>query len=209
MDEKKRQLLWKLEGLHTVETVAEELGISRQAAINLLSKLKKEMHVTTSGGGKKKRLYKITIRKQLPREQGMFDIINKHSPNMKLNEWYDHQVHGHYGVEEALVQSVDKNSFRVLLASLFLFQHINDWQKLYKLSQEKGYWQKIGALYDIAKMFMKVKKMPEKYRKQKFETKKYLIERYDTKEERFTQIKKKWNVEIPFRSADFREVITW
>jgi len=104
MNPKNYELLWKLEGLHTVETAAEKLGITRQATLNLLCRLKKEQHVTVSGGGKIKRIYKITIRKQLPRVPGMFDIINKYSPHMKLNPWYDHQVHGRYGPEEALIR---------------------------------------------------------------------------------------------------------
>ncbi len=73
------EILWKIEGLQTVETAAKELNLSRQSAINLLSKLKKMEYVTVSGGGKQKRLYKITMRKQRKRKPGMFDIINKYS----------------------------------------------------------------------------------------------------------------------------------
>ena len=61
------ETLRKLEGLHTIETAAETLKISRQSALNLLSKLKKQNYITTSGGGKKKRIYKITMKRQLQR----------------------------------------------------------------------------------------------------------------------------------------------
>src|SRR3989344_439354 len=147
----KDEILWKLEGLQTVETVMEKLSITRQSAINLLSRLKKEQHVTVQGGGKVKRLYKITMRKQLPRVPGMFDIINKYSPHMKLAPWYDHQVHGEYGPEEALVDAIETESPRVILASMRLFAHITDWKKLHRLVGYGFGWQKIGALYDVAK----------------------------------------------------------
>ncbi|HLC67078.1 MAG TPA: hypothetical protein VJK52_05560, partial [Candidatus Nanoarchaeia archaeon] len=117
------EILRKLEGLHTVETVMKTLNITRQSALNLLSRLKKQQHVTTSGGGKQVRFYKIMMRKQLPRVPGMFDIINKYSPHMKLAPWYDHQVHGPYGPEEALIDAIQTKSFRVILASLRLFNH--------------------------------------------------------------------------------------
>ncbi|MBW2990830.1 MarR family transcriptional regulator [Candidatus Woesearchaeota archaeon] len=201
----KEDVLLKLEGLHTVETVAKTLNLTHQSALNLLSKLKKQGHVTTSGGGKKKRLYKITARKQRPREKGMFDIINKYSP-MKLNPWYDHQVHGVYGPEEALIDAIQTKSFRVILASLRLFNHITNWAKLYKLAKEKSCWQKVGALYDLARMHFKVRRMPKKYTKTTSRKKHYLIGDYPTKEEKYINISKKWNVELPFRKGDLRKV---
>ena len=157
------ELLWKLEGMHTVETVMEKLDIKRQSTINLLSKLKKQGFVTVRGGGKKIRLYKISQTKQRKRSKGMFDILNKYNPNFQLNEWYDHQVHGMYGPEEALIDAVETKSFRAILASLRLFNHITDWPKLYKLANEKQNWQKIGALYDVARLNFKARKMPKKY----------------------------------------------
>src|SRR3989338_7770455 len=142
------EALRKLEGLQTAETAAKALGIGRQSAINLLSRLKKEGYVTTSGGGKIKRLYKVSMKKQRQRDPGMFDIINKYSP-MKLAEWYDHQVHGRYGPEEALVDALQTQSFRAILASMRLFNHITDWPKLYRLANERGVWAKLRALYDV------------------------------------------------------------
>ena len=199
------ELLKKLEGLQTIETVAEALKIGKQSALNLLSKLKKEGYVTTRGGGKRKRLYKITTVKQRVREPGMFDIINRYSP-MKLNPWYDHQVHGEYGPEEALVDAIGTGSFRAILASMRLFNHIKDWSKLYSLAKKKGCWQKVGALYDVAKMHFKVKKMPDTYRGYEFRKKQYLIRDYPTKEGALKEIGKKWNVAIPFRKGDIAKV---
>ncbi|MEK6949182.1 MAG: helix-turn-helix domain-containing protein [Nanoarchaeota archaeon] len=199
------EALKAIEGLQTIETVAEALKIKKQSALNLLSKLKREGYVTTSGGRQQKRLYKITVRKQRKRDLGMFDIINKYSP-MKLAQWYDHQVHGHYGPEEALIDAIQTQSFRAILASMRLFNHITDWPKLYRIARERNCWQKVGALYDISKMYFRAKKMPLRYQKQKFITKQFLIKMYNTTEKMYTPIKNKWNVEIPFKIGDIGKV---
>lgn len=203
---KQGEILKALEGLHTVETVAKALKIKRQSALNLLCRLKKGGYVTTSGGGKQKRLYKISQKKQRPREQGMFDIINKYSP-MKIAPWYEHQVHGKYSIEEALIDAIQTESFRVILASMRLFNHITDWPKLYRLAKERGSWQKVGALYDVARIFLKVRKMPQRYQHQNFIHKIFLIKRYPTKENIFYPVEKKWHVAIPFKKGDLRKVI--
>src|SRR3989338_10365876 len=192
-------LLRKLEGLHTVETVMEELSIGRQSALNRLSRLKKEQHLTVSGGGRVKRLYKITLRKQRPRVPGMWDILNKYNPHFKLNPWYDHQVHGVYGTEEALIDAIQTQSFRVILASMRLFNHITNWPKLYKLAKEKGCWQKAGALYDLAKLYFRVREMPAYYLKYKPGAWQRLTQ---LKKTNFPGIAKKWQVFIPFNEKD-------
>ena len=195
-------ILRKLEGLHTIETVAEELGITRQSALNLLCRLKKQQHVTTSGGGRQKRLYKITMRKQRPRDPGMFDIINKYSPHMKLVPDFDHQVHGRYGPEEALIDAIETKRARVIMLSMRLFGHITDWHRVYTLAKKKGYWVKIRALYDIARLFFRVRRMPENLQEP-------VVERWDTltqlKKKNFPEISEKWKIYIPFNKYDLRE----
>ena len=200
----KDDVLRKLEGLHTVETAAAAAKLGRQSTINLLSRLKKEGHVTVSGGGKQPRLYRVTMRKQRPRSPGMFDIINKYSP-MKLSPWYDHQVHGHYGPEEALVDALQTQSFRAILASMRLFNHITDWPKLYRLSRDKSLWVKLRALFDVARLFIKVKSMPNVYAHQQTHQKRW---------QAFTQLRKlnfpeiatKWRVYIPFNPKDMEDI---
>lgn len=197
------ELLKTLEGLHTVETVAEALNIKRQSALNLLSRLKKEGYVTVSGGGKQKRLYKITTIIQRKRSPGMFDVLNKYSP-MKLMPWFDHQVHGLYGPEEALIDALETKNFRAILASLRLFNHITDWPKLYRLAKQAGSWQKIGALYDVAKKFFRVKKMPQKYAE--VETGKFWVTLTQIKKKNFLPLSSKWKVYIPFNQKDLEEI---
>lgn len=203
MQSKIEEILGKLEGFQTVETASRELKMTRQSTINLLSKLKKQGNVTVSGGGKQPRLYKITIRKQRKRDLGMFDIINKYSP-MKLNPWYDHQVHGAYGPEEALIDAIQTRSFRAILASLRLFQHIKDWKKVYYLSKKNNAWRKVCALYDIARIFFKVKKMPKRYYHQEKGQWEPLTELKN--KNNFPGIQNKWNIYIPFNYNDIREI---
>ena len=195
------ELLYTLEGLHTVETIMKELSLRKQSALNLISKLKREQHLIIWAGGRKK-IYKITIRKQLPRAHGMWDIINKYSP-MKLNPWYDHQVHGVYGPEEALVDAIETKSFRVILKSMHLFRHIKDWKKVYNLSRKYNSWQKICAVYDVSMLFIKVGRMPEKYihfKPQKWQQLTQL------KKKNFPEIANKWKIYIPFNQNDMREI---
>ena len=207
------ETLYKLEGLHTVETIMETLQIKRQSALNLLTKLKKEQHCTVSGGGKVKRIYKITMRKQRPRYPGMFDILNKHSPTMKLNPWYDHQVRGKYTEEDVLIDAIKTKSFRAILVSLRLFNHIKNWPRLYQLAKKNDCWQQVGALYDVAKLHFKVRRMPLRYRKtlryrKNRYRKKYLFDNRDTtKEEKYKKIEIKWKVPISFRQGDLRKVV--
>jgi|SRR3989344_1102478 len=198
------KLLRRIEGLHTIETLQKELNLTKQSTINLISKLRKEEYITLfAGGGKKKRIYRITARKQRKRQEGMFDIINKYSPNMKIREWYDHQVHGVYGPEEALIDALQTQSFRLILASMRLFNHIKDWKKIYKLAKENNCWQKVGALYDVSRLFFKVKKMPERYRKRKY---KKWIKLTQLKKKNFPKISEKWHVYISFNKYDLRDI---
>ncbi len=202
-------LLRKLEGIHTVETVAAESGIRRQSAINLLSRLKKEGYATVSGGGRQKRLYTITARKQRKRSSGMFDIINRYS-HMKIAPWFDHQAHGAYGAEEALIDAIATGSFRTILASLRLFSHIKDWPKLYRLANEKGCWQKVGALYEVARTCIKAKRMPSRYlhvsKKQQAKQQVKWQALTQLRKANFPEITNKWRVYIPFNEKDLEAV---
>ena len=197
------ELLRTLEGLHTVETAADTLHLTKQSTLNLLSRLKKQGYVTVSGGGKQKRLYKISMKKQRPRDPGMFDIINQYSP-MKIVPWYDHQVHGRYGPEEALVDAIQTKSFRVILAGMRLFGHIKDWRKLYRLAQEKDCWQQVGALYDLARRFFRVQNRSKKWSIP-------LVQKWHTltqlKKKNFPEISQKWKVFISFNSKDMEAII--
>ncbi len=204
----KIEMLKKIEGLQTIETVAKALNLKKQSAINLLSKLKKEGHVHKSGGGKQPRFYTITVTKQHKRDPGMFDIINKYSPNMKLAEWYDHQVHGVYGPEEALIDAIQTGSFRAILASMRLFNHITDWKKLYMLARKHDCWQKVGVLYDVARKFIRARRIPKiYYTPDIYSDKKWLQLTQLHRRKNFPEIENRWRVHIPFNEKDMEEII--
>jgi len=84
--------------------------------------------------------------------------------------------------------------------------HITDWPKLYNLSNKRNCWRKIGAIYDVARMYFRVRKMPKKYRQKKYFKKTYLIQKYPTTEKVLIPIEKKWRVSIPFRIGDINKV---
>lgn len=150
-----------LKGKHTVQTLMRERNLTRQSAINLFSKLKKQGKVTVSGGGKQKRIYTIT---SLPTKQtnGVFDVLNKYNEE-KLHPQFQHYVHGNYQVEQAIVDAVIIGDIRTLQATKRLFNHIKDWKTLADLAKQKGVWQKIKDLYSKARQEMRVRKMPERY----------------------------------------------
>jgi len=173
-----------------------------------LFKIGKEGHVT--GGNSKQRYYRITIRKQRKRAPGMWDILNKYNPNFQLNPWYDHQVHmakGTYGVEETIVDAVQMNSIRIYLSTLRLFNHMKDYKKLYRLanaSEDRHAWRKIGAIYEVARMFFRVRPMDLRFKAHK--TNKYVQMSILKDMGCFPEIQKKWKVYIPFNEHDIWSV---
>lgn len=191
--------LKKIEGKQTVDTVSAVLEISKQSAINLLSSLKKEGHVVVSGGGKQKRIYTISVRKILPRKEGMFEVLNKYSKE-KIVPHFVHEPRYTYNVENAIIDLVQLNDIRVLTNVLSLFNHVTDWSLLYQLAKKKNLRKKVGALYDVARSSIKVRKMPER-------TKNLMIASNDSdnfsySSGDFKDIEHLWKVKIPFKKED-------
>ncbi|HLD87018.1 MAG TPA: hypothetical protein VJB12_03055 [Candidatus Nanoarchaeia archaeon] len=193
----------KLEGLHTIETAMEALGMTRQSAINFLSRLKKEGFMSTRQGPKK-RLYRITPYRQRPRYEGMFDILNKYNPTFQLSPWYDHQVHGKYGVEDAILDAIDTHSFRAILATLRLFGRITDWPYLYREAKRRGSWQKVGALHEVARMNFRMRPMPRYYGPPAVSSWRQMTQLKDRGN--FPDVQQKWKIFIPFNKKDIDQV---
>lgn len=197
-------LVKKLEGLHTIKTIQKELKISRSTAIKLMCILRKEGFVETSGGGKQPRFYRISpIKVKKAGYPGLYDIINKYSP-IKIAEPVQHRIMGkRLSVEEALVRAVETRKFKVILASLALFRHVKNWSRLHEIAKQHNVRRKIGALYNLARLFMKVRRMDKRTENRLLSSKdkdKYLIPKMKSKD--FTDIQKKWKVYIPFTRAD-------
>ena len=150
-----------MQGKYTLETFAKEKNLSKQSALNLLSKLKKQGYVTVSGGGRQKRIYTITEVIQSP-TNGFYDLVNKYSPE-KLLPKFKHHVFGKYTVERAIIDGIKIGDVRTLNATKHLFRHINNWTNLFQLAKKKKVETKLKKLYEEAKKEMKVKSIPKRY----------------------------------------------
>lgn len=153
------------EGKYTVELFAKNNGLTRQSAINLLSKLKKQGNVFVSGGGSQKRIYTIS---KLPRKatNGFFDILNKYAPD-KISPHFEHYIYGRYTVERAIIDGIllqkDQKDNRIRTAMLYLFRHIRDWKLLFYLAKKESVVDEIYTLYNDARCKTKCKTMPQRY----------------------------------------------
>ena len=198
------ELAKKLEGLNTLEMAREKLNVKKSTAIKILSLLRKEGFVETSGGGKKPRLYKISPLRIASKEHlGLYDIINKYS-KVKLWEPYKHKVMDReLTIEEAIPMAIKQKEFRLTLASLGLFGFVKDWAKLNYFAKKYDAKKEVGALYDVARSYMKTRKMDERTRKSLLKgkiRKRFIINHAKSKD--FKDLGKLWNVYIPFNKAD-------
>ena len=196
----------KLEGIHTLNTAARVLEVKKSTAIKIVSILRKEGFVETSGGGKKPRLYKISPLRIAGKEHlGLYDIINKYS-KVKLREPYTHKIiDRNLSVEEAIPMAVKEGekNFRLVLAALGLFNYINRWSKLCSYAKEYNVARKVGALYDVARTIIKVKRMDKRTRKALLKGKdksRFIIKPH--KPNYYKEIEKMWGVYIPFHKSD-------
>ncbi len=198
------ELAKKLEGLNTLGMVRKNLGVKKSTAIKILSLLRKEGFVETSGGGKKPRLYTISPLRLAGKEHlGLYDIINKYS-KVKLFEPFKHKVMDRkLTIEEAIPMAIKQREFRLTLASLGLFNFVKDWKKLHYFAKKYDVMKEVGALYDVARSYMKTRKMDERTRKSLLKTKtrkQFIIKHAKSKD--FIDIGKRWNVYVPFNKAD-------
>ncbi|MBW2966545.1 hypothetical protein KY342_05565 [Candidatus Woesearchaeota archaeon] len=198
------KLAKRIEGLQTVSSICKLLKIDKRTAINYISMLRKKGFLETMYGKRRIRMYKISpaIKKKVG-YPGLYEIINKHS-KVKIIGRYEHKVYAHkLTVEEAIIRAIKTKGFRVILAALGLFNKIENWQLINKLSKKENIGRKIGALYDIARKSFRVKRMDERTRKSLLKSKvdgKYIIDRIKSKD--FKNIEKIWKVYIPFNKAD-------
>jgi hypothetical protein len=148
-------------GKYTVETFAKQAGITKQSALNKLSKLKREGYVTVSGGGAQKRIY--TLHKTRQEEQnGFYTLINKYAPE-KLVPKFKHAVVGKYSVEHAIIDGLKIGDVRTLQATQHLFRHVTNWKRLFDLAKKQGVANDVLELYKKARQNTKVKRMPKRY----------------------------------------------
>ena len=151
----------ELEGKYTVETLAKERNITRQSAINLISRLKERGYAKSSGGGRQKRIYTI---KKLPLRptNGLYDVLNKYAKE-KLVPAFEHYVHGNYTTEKAIIDALDIGDARTMEAAKDMFMHVKDWKTLFHLAENKNLTAKLKEIYWQARTTRKVRRIPKRY----------------------------------------------
>src|SRR3989338_2518607 len=198
------QLAKRLEGMQTVDSIAKNLGINRRTAINYIWKLRKNGFAETMYGKRKIRMYKIsTIRPAKAGYPGLYEFLNENS-KIRIYPPYVNRIHDHKPTaEEMIVKAVQTGDFRTVLAALNLFSKIKDWALLGEIAKRENVGRKIGALYDAARIIIKVRRMDERTRKSLLKSKidsKFIVKNAKTKD--LKNIEKSWNVYLPFNKAD-------
>src|SRR3989344_3068969 len=204
MKESIESILKKLEGLNTIDLIERKLNVKKNTAIKKISELRKLGYVKTTGGGKQPRFYWISrIKGEKIGNLGLYDTINKNS-SIKLVKPYEHRIIGRrLSIEEAIVRAIKSEDFRLIMASLALFNKIKNISRLYKLAKEENVRRKVGALYEVASRTIKTRKINDKHLKLMLNAKnekKFIVDGLKSKD--FIDLQKRWNVCIPFNKAD-------
>ena len=150
-----------LKGKFTLEMLSDRLKLTKNSTLNLLSKLRKEGRVRTSGGRDQKRIYTI-YKIPTKKTNGFYDIVNKFS-KIKLVPAYNHYTYGKYSVEHAIIHGILSKDIRTIEATKYLFNHVRDWKLLFELAKKKSVTDKVYELYKEARKSFKCKKMPKRY----------------------------------------------
>ena len=203
-----KTLLKNLEGTQTIESVMTLLAVDRKKAIYFLYRLRQKGYVKTKRLSNNRRLYSISFENKLG-GVSYHEIINKNSP-IKINAPEVYKIYGKEpSLEETLVYAVKTKSLRIILASLALFKKINDWPELYRLAKTNHLERQIGALYDLARKVMKVRRMTKRFRNLSLPKKDasfcYVVLGLKSKD--FTEIEKVWKIYLPFNKSDLEGYI--
>ncbi len=200
---KTKILLKRLEGMQTIESVMDALNVSRKKAIYHIYRLRKKGYVKTKKMSNNKRVYSISFENKLG-GSSYYEIINKNSP-IKIATPKVYKIYGKEpSIEETLIYAIKTRSLRAILASLALFKKIDGWSELYRLAKSNNIERQAGALYDLARRFMKTRRIAKRFINNALPRKNeqflYIIPSLKSKD--FKDIEKKWKVYIPFNNED-------
>ena len=199
-------LLKKLEGVQTIDSVTNILKTSKDKAIYYLFRLRKEGYVKTKRLSNNRRVYNISFENKL-KGTSYFEIINKYSP-VKIATPITYKIYGKTpSLEETLVYAIKTGSLRTILASLALFKKITDWSELYQLSKKNRIERQVGALYDLAKKIMRVRRMTDRFKNNALPKKnhnfEYIISGLMSGD--FKDIEETWKIYLPFNKNDLSD----
>ena len=199
-------LLKKLEGVQTIDSASNILKTSKNKAIYYIFHLRKEGYVKTKRLSNNKRVYNISFENKL-KGTSYFEIINKHSP-VKIATPITYKIYGKEpSLEETLIYAIKTGSLRTVLASLALFKKIANWSELYQLAKKNRVERQVGALYDLSKKIMKVRRMTDRFRNNALPKKEYnfeyIIPGLISKD--FKDIEETWKIYLPFNKNDLSD----
>ena len=206
-----QSIINKIGDFNKIEDIQNKLKIKRATAIKYMHLLRKKGLVKTEYGRNRKRFYRIIkVKSPIVGNDSFYHLINKYSP-MKIVLRYDYRIFGRKAtVEEAIVRAIAERNLKVILASLALFNHVKNWSRLYKYAKEYDVRRKIGALYDVSRTKLKVRRMDERIRNKLLKSKdksRYIIKPFKSKD--FLEIQKRWNVCVPLNKADLEVYDEW
>ena len=204
----KIELLQKLAGIQTLETVMDLLNVNKRMAIYYLHRLRKEGYVKTKRQSNNRRVYHISLDNKLG-GKSYYEVINNYSP-IKISTPVIYKIYGKEpSLEETLIYAIKTKSLRTILASLALFKKISNWAELYHLAKEHHLERQAGALYDLARRIMKVRRMTDRFRNNTLPKEKYTFEYVvlGLKSKDFKDIEKVWKVYLPFNKRDLEEYL--
>ena len=198
----------KIEGIYMLESIMATLKVDRGTAMNYISKLRKEGYVKTKRTSSGKRVYNISRQNKIG-GKSYYEVLNQISP-IKLSESETYKVYGReITFEEILIYAIKSGKLRVVLASLALFKHINNWTLLAELSSKNGVQKQVCALYELGRSIMKVRKIGKQFLKtclpKQDDKYVYIIPNLESKD--FDEIQQKWKVYLPFNKGDLQEYV--
>ncbi len=202
-------LLQKLSGIQTIESVMDALHVSKARAVYYVHRLRTEGYVKTKHTKSKKRVYSISWEHRLG-GTSYYDILNEHSP-VKVVAPEKHFVYGKVlTVEETIVFALKSGSVRTILSALALFKDVSDWSLLYALAKKEGLRRQVGALYDVARSVLRVRRMTKRFRTNALPSKKDsyedILPSLNSLHSRdFRSIEAVWKVRIPLNILDLED----
>ena len=194
----------KLEGLQTIDSIANNLGINRRTAVNYVWMLRKKGLIETIYGKRKIRMYRISpIKAPKFGYPGLYEFLNRYS-KIKVYAPYINRIYDHKPTAEGmLIKAVKTGDLRTVLSSLALFNKVKSWARLSQIARKEHVGRKIGALYDAARTIIRVKRMDKRTRKALLKSKvedRFIVKNARTKD--LERIERTWNVYLPFNKAD-------
>ncbi len=202
---KTEELLNKIYGTQTINSVMILLDVNKQKAIYYIHRLRKQGYVKTRYTNKT-RIYYISKENRL-KLTSYYDLINKYSP-IKIAPRQDYKVYNRkISIEETLIFAVKTKNLRTILAALALFKYITDWSELYTLAKANHLERQIGALYDMTKTIMRVRRMTKTFRNHALPKKQYTFNYTipDIKSKDFKEIENLWKIYLPFNKIDLED----